>query len=87
MTIIKEMDMIHEFKKITDFLLNIWQGKESKWMYTISLGRFPCVHIQHVDYPNAIVTYVWDMFPYNENILMHDLLKTKENAEVKNGNN
>lgn len=79
---IKDMNMVDEFKKITDFLLNIWQGKESKWMYTIALGRFPCVHIQHVDYPNAIVTYVWDMFPYNENILMHDLLKTKENAEV-----
>lgn len=82
MTIIKEMDMVHEFKKITDFLLDIWQGKESKWIYTVVLGRFPCVHIQHLDYPHAIVTYAWDMFPYNENILIHDLLQTKEDAEV-----
>lgn len=75
---IKDMNMVEEFKKITDFLLDIWQGKESKWLFTISMGRFPCVYIQHMDYDNAIVTYAWDVFPYNANIIARDMDEAKE---------
>lgn len=79
----KEMNMVEEFRKITDFLLDIWQGKESKWLFTISLGRFPCVYIQHIDYPNATVIYAWDVFPYNANIIARDMCEAKEKVDTE----